>query len=299
MGVKFLAALHYALVEGVRLLAVHFHNDGLSHLGRHHFAHQGLAGACLLFCVGRCLSHGLLLLRGSLLGHLLRRCGGLCRHGLHRSNAAIRPALLALDGLHARDVLLQVADLLQALGLPHLQLELQLEQLIGQVTLLVGQLDVGQIADLLCVHLTVPYCTPSRATNLVRSGSLCDARRMASAASACETPSISNRILPGRTTATQWSGAPLPLPIRVSAGFLVTGLSGNNRIQILPPRLIKRVMATRLASIWRSVIQPGSKTFKPKSPNDSVLPRQALPAMRPRCCLRYFTFFGINIGSSG
>src|SRR5579863_10288384 len=83
--------------------------------------------------------------------------------------------------------------------------------------------------------------------------------------------------------------------MRVSAGFLVTGLSGNTRIQILPPRLTKRVMATRLASICRSVIQPGSSTFNPKSPKASVLPRQALPVMRPRCCLRYFTFFGINI----
>src|SRR5260370_31585883 len=83
--------------------------------------------------------------------------------------------------------------------------------------------------------------------------------------------------------------------MRVSAGFFVSGLSGNTRIQILPPRFTKRVMATRLASICRSVIQPGSSTFRPKSPKDSVLPRQALPVMRPRCCLRYFTFFGINI----
>src|SRR6266446_2481672 len=47
-----------------------------------------------------------------------------------------------------------------------------------------------------------PYST-SRFTNVVRSGSLCDARRMASFASAIETPSISNKIFPGRTTATQ------------------------------------------------------------------------------------------------
>src|SRR6266567_7245021 len=137
-----------------------------------------------------------------------------------------------------------------------------------------------------------------RCTNLVRNGSLCDANRMASVASCNETPSISNKILPGFTTATQWSGAPLPFPIRVSAGFLVTGLSGNNRIHILPPRLMKRVMATRAASIWRSVIQPGSSTFSPKSPNANWLPRHAFPVMRPRCCLRYFTFFGINISSS-
>src|SRR3954470_1651224 len=118
---------------------------------------------------------------------------------------------------------------------------------------------------------------------------------MASAASVRFTPSISNRILPGRTTATQWSGAPLPLPIRVSAGFLVTGLSGKRRSHTLPPRLMKRVIATRLASIWRSVIQPGSSTLSPKSPNASSEPRHALPRMRPRCCLRYLTFFGINI----
>ena len=60
---------------------------------------------------------------------------------------------------------------------------------------------------------------------------------------------------------------------------------------------MKRVMATRLASICRSVIQPGSSTFSPKSPKASALPRQALPVMRPRCCLRYFTFFGINISN--
>jgi hypothetical protein len=28
-----------------------------------------------------------------------------------------------------------------------------------------------------------------------------------------------------------------------------------------------------------------------------VDPRQAFPVIRPRCCLRYFTFFGINIKS--
>ena len=50
------------------------------------------------------------------------------------------------------------------------------------------------------------------------------------------TPAISNIMRPGLTTATQWSTAPLPEPIRISAGFLVTGLSGKMRIQTLPPR---------------------------------------------------------------
>src|SRR6476659_1430641 len=76
------------------------------------------------------------------------------------------------------------------------------------------------------------------------------------------------------------------------------GLSGNKRIHTLPPRLIERVMATRAASICRSVIQPHSITFNPKSPNASEDPRQAFPAMRPRCCLRYLTFFGINMDYS-
>src|SRR5215813_5496881 len=100
---------------------------------------------------------------------------------------------------------------------------------------------------------------------------------------------------PGFTTATQPSGAPLPLPMRVSAGFFVYGLSGKIRTQIFPPRLTARVIAMRPASIWRAVIQPGSRTWRPMSPNASSPPRYALPRIRPRCCLRYLTFEGINM----
>ena len=64
-------------------------------------------------------------------------------------------------------------------------------------------------------------------------------------------------------TQTHCSGAPLPLPMRVSCGFFVIGLSGNTRTQILPPRLTKRVIATRAASICRAVIQHGSIAFRP------------------------------------
>src|SRR5215472_51145 len=100
---------------------------------------------------------------------------------------------------------------------------------------------------------------------------------------------------PGLITATQSSGAPLPLPIRVSAGFFVIGLSGNTLIQILPPRLIKRVIAIRPASIWRLLTHAGSSDFSPNSPKDKLDPRTALPDMRPRCCFRYLTFLGINM----
>src|SRR3984957_3113402 len=83
--------------------------------------------------------------------------------------------------------------------------------------------------------------------------------------------------------------------MRVSAGFLVIGLSGNKRIHTLPPRLIKRVIAIRAASIWRDVIQPHSMHLSAYSPNAIDEPRQALPFIRPRCTLRYLTFLGINI----
>ena len=48
-----------------------------------------------------------------------------------------------------------------------------------------------------------------------------------------------------------------------TAGFFVKGLSGKIRIQILPPRLILRVMAIRAASIWLEVIQPHSWATRP------------------------------------
>src|SRR5260370_20189146 len=118
---------------------------------------------------------------------------------------------------------------------------------------------------------------------------------MATCAVARSTPSISNRIFPGRITATHCSGAPLPLPMRVSAGFLVMGLSGNSRIQTLPPRLIERVIATRAASICRLVTHATSSALSPNSPKAIDEPRQALPARRPRCCFLYLTFFGIII----
>jgi hypothetical protein len=67
------------------------------------------------------------------------------------------------------------------------------------------------------------------------------------------------------------------------------------RIHSLPPRLMKRVIATREASIWRSVIHAFSIALRPYSPKDRLLPLHALPLRRPRICFLYFTFLGINI----
>src|SRR5580692_11692136 len=38
--------------------------------------------------------------------------------------------------------------------------------------------------------------------------------------------------------------------------------------------------------------------LRPYSPNERVEPRHALPVIRPRCCLRYLTFLGINMDYS-
>src|SRR5579863_1176384 len=178
-------------------------------------------------------------------------------------------------------------------GLPGGELKAEAENLLPQLLLLNFQFRSSQITE----FFDAPrhYSSPARVTNFVRMGNLCAANSIASLAAAKSTPAISNITRPGFTTATQCSGNPLPFPILVSAGFLVKGLSGKILIQSLPPRLIKRVMATREASIWRSVIQAGSKALRPNSPKARLPPRQALPARRPRCCLRYFTFFGINI----
>src|SRR5262245_53516720 len=102
-------------------------------------------------------------------------------------------------------------------------------------------------------------------------------------------------IRPGLTTATHSSGLPLPEPMRVSAGFWVTGLSGNSRIHTLPPRLMWRVMAIRAASIWRAEIHPGSRAWMPYSPKSSSVAPLAWPCMRPRWCLRCATLRGINM----
>jgi hypothetical protein len=94
--------------------------------------------------------------------------------------------------------------------------------------------------------------------NWVRIGILDAAIEIAFLAIFSATPLISKSILPGLTTATQYSGDPFPEPIRVSVGLSVTGLSGNIRTHIFPPRRAFRVIALRPASICLDVIQAGS-----------------------------------------
>src|SRR6478752_910104 len=59
---------------------------------------------------------------------------------------------LASDGLDPRYVPPQAANLFQALGLSHVELELQLEQLVAELPLLIVQFRVGLIANLVGFH---------------------------------------------------------------------------------------------------------------------------------------------------
>src|SRR5438128_2731916 len=107
-------------------------------------------------------------------------------------------------------------------------------------------------------------------------------------------PATSKRIMPGLTTAAQYSGSPLPLPMRVSAGIAVTDLCGNTRMYSRPSPRMKWVAVTRPASIASALSQPPSSDCKPNSPKLTVLPRVALPFTTPRWLLRNFTRLGIS-----
>src|SRR6185295_3765284 len=117
----------------------------------------------------------------------------------------------------------------------------------------------------------------------------------ASRASCSSTPSISYSTAPGLISDTQYSGLPLPLPMRTSAGFCEIGLSGKMRIQMRPPRLMARDIARRAASIWRAVRRPRVVAFSPYSPKLTLLPRVAIPRLRPFCSLRYLRLAGCSI----
>src|SRR6185437_865369 len=169
--------------------------------------------------------------------------------------------------------------------------EAQAERLLAGLLEPLDQVMVVERVDFGALH----SATPSRFTNLVLIGSLCPARRIASFARSSGTPASSNITRPGLITATQPSGLPLPEPMRVSAGFLVYGLSGKTLIHTFPPRLILRVIAIRAASIWRLVSQPASSALIPYSPNCTVVWPRDRPARRPRCCLRCLTRLGWSI----
>src|SRR5688572_597783 len=163
--------------------------------------------------------------------------------------SAIRGIPLLLFGQHRlqpRDVLADRAQpqrVLQCLGRAP---ESQPEALFFELRDARLDLVDGQLANLLCSdHFVSPFSSPapscwrsSRTTNFVRMGIFAAASAIAFCAMSFGMPSSSNITRPGFPTATQPSGEPLPFARRVSAGFLVIGVSGKIRIQTLPPRVM-------------------------------------------------------------
>src|SRR4029077_5840101 len=128
---------------------------------------------------------------------------------------------LAQQSLDAGQILPRRSQLGDGLGLPGRELEAQPEHLLGQFVLPLVELRRILIAQLL--NSLRHQSAPARLKKRVRIGSLCAPSCIASCAGARSPPAISNITRPGFTTATQRSGAPLPLPMRVSAGFFVNG----------------------------------------------------------------------------
>src|SRR3982751_6851166 len=152
------------------------------------------------------------------------------------------------DRVDARHLLLHLTEAGVVVQLSRDVLEAQVEQLL---------LGLGQPVQQLVVDHLAKFGrgghqsdSPARVTNLALIGSFWMARSMASLARGSGTPESSNMMRPGRTGATHRSGLPLPEPMRVSAGFSVTGLSGKIVIHTLPPRLMWRGTGGWGGPIW-------------------------------------------------
>src|SRR5215469_95059 len=172
---------------------------------------------------------------------------------------------LAKDGPDPRDIAPCLAHPRRVLKLAAGSLEAQVENLLAQRLRLLAELVDGlaaQVARLGRLH-GATSSSPARTMNFVATGSFAAASAKASRATSRSTPSSSNMMRPGFTRQIQYSGDPLPLPMRTSAGLVDTGTSGKMRIHTRPTRRMWRVIARRAASIWRAVMRPGSTDFMP------------------------------------
>src|SRR6266702_3275836 len=214
------------------------------------------------------------------------------RFGIFVSLLLLLRALLRGDSLDPGDVTAGLAPARGIFELPGGAVGAQVEALLLQIQDCVILLVGAQRADVFDLHLCHGHYSAMRSTKRVLIGSLAAASVSASFAVCTVTPSISKSTRPGLTRATHSSGAPLPEPMRTSAGFFDTGTSGNTRIQPRPARFMWRVSARRAASIWRAVTRSGSVAFRPNWPNANVAPEVATPWIRPLCAFRNFVFFG-------
>src|SRR5215213_8106986 len=156
---------------------------------------------------------------------------------------------LCLDRFDARDVFPDLSRSRCGRQLADRLLETETPPLRQELRDLLIQSRIVHCSNLGGLHATTSSGTPLSSSSEVVATPMCcrsmnrqsigifiPARRRASSACAFGTPATSNKTRPGLTTATQYSGLPLPDPMRVSAGLCVTGLSGKMRIQTLPPR---------------------------------------------------------------
>src|SRR6185436_5892606 len=196
------------------------HHPGLVHLVAGDDPHQlALARGLAPGVVGRALLGGFVFGGHDLL--LLLRGGG-------RRGDLPTLFLLGEHGVDLGDVAPGVPDHHRVLELVGGALQAGLEQIVlqlGQRALELRGLVAAEVLGLYAFHMI-----SCRGRTRVLTASLCSARWKASRASCSVTPSSSYITRPGRTTATHSSGAPLPLPMRVSAGFLEMGLSGKMRM---------------------------------------------------------------------
>src|SRR5579863_5654993 len=161
--------------------------------------------------------------------------------GLRCSMLSLRQALLGDNGLYLRVGPAHRPNLAEVGQVAGAQREAQVEKLRLRVAGLLLQLLHGEVAQ--DIEIVAFHAASSREMIFVLIGSFEAARCSASRAVVGATPESSKSTRPGRTTATHSSGLPLPEPMRTSAGFFVTGLSGNTLIQTFPPRLMWRVIA--------------------------------------------------------
>src|SRR6266851_4153035 len=150
----------------------------------------------------------------------------LLRLGFCAGVSGLPGTLLGGNRLDARDVATNLAHARGVLQLTGRPLKAQVESLLLELERFVVELIDGHGAEITRLHGPLLSYSAMRSMKRVLIGSLAAASSSASRARASVTPSISNRMRPGLTRATQNSGAPLPEPMRTSSGFLDTGTSG-------------------------------------------------------------------------
>src|SRR5260370_4942162 len=179
--------------------------------------------------------------------------------------------LLAQHRLDAGDVAAHLAHAACLAELSAGLLEAQVESFLAQVAQLFLQLVVGLGAQIAGLHGFLPQpSAPTRATKRVLIGSLAAASASASLATATGTPSSSNRTRPGFTRAAQNSGAPLPEPMRTSAGLRDTGPAGDTRIHTRAAGVMARVLARWAGPLGRAGREGGCLGLRPGAPDSRV-----------------------------